>query len=454
MLVPYNSMKPLMECSHEEDGEEFASCSMKEACSGEYKIRIGESSVENWISSFMLVCGNEGKEQILVYLLFAGALVGSLFMSALADKLGRKGILLLSVVVYCLICLKSVFTQQIVSFAIVVFGLGIFLATYFNVALCYLLEFLAVENRLSYASFLNLSFPIAGIIVSFLMNQLQNWKIVIIISGIFCMVLVCYFAYFTESPRYHLAKDQFEEARVALQKLAYCNKGRNYLFTFRNEEVELESSFQEADRIRENGVYNFSEICCRFSSMWPGIFCLIIIAFTCFFTFSGLHLHLRPIFSLPYYDHLFVSAIDVVVILLAATFGEKCGRLKAIGLPLLIASVGCIVIYFLFWLPDLIYAIVIICLREFALLSLSVCFVFVPESFPTRMRSVGVGVVHVFSCIALILAYFLMSFKRDLFFVFGIVGLIGKYFTCFIIFRDVFIKNGKGNCKQRIAGRC
>ena len=94
--LPYlYSQKEIRLLCHQEDGSSFL-CSQEEACeSGSFSYTHSRSeSLQNWVVDYELACSAEASLSLLGTAFFGGYLVGALLFLPLADRVGRKPIVL------------------------------------------------------------------------------------------------------------------------------------------------------------------------------------------------------------------------------------------------------------------------------------------------------------------------------------------------------------------------
>ena len=430
--MTYMDSEPSFLCAHTDNPEVFFPCTKTDACSDIYIYKLDlESSLGNWVTDFSLSCGRESWVNILLYSFCGGLGFGSFFLAPFGDRWGRKAMLLLGLVCYALISLKAVFTEHLITMAVVLFGQGVFLAIFFIHIYILILESMTLRHQANFLAWLTQLFPLSGILTTFLMSHFMNWKILTIISSLLSFVIVGYFAYYTESPRFHLGNDEFREARTCLEKIAYYNKGRHLTYTFKNEGDQVSSSFEQLQNIRKSMRYRYIELftACNMPSAMIGI-CFLAMFTT--FAFSGMHMSHLNIFSDAYRDSYLIYIIDSVGIYFASLFLDRSGRAKGVGIPLLTGGVACLLLGLFLTLPHD-YLSVLLCLTRFFLTAaMSGVIIYALEIPPTRLRANAMGLIGVFMILGIVGAMIIINLHSAPMWVWGVASLLGVLFIFLI----------------------
>jgi len=151
-----------------------------------------------------LVCNDRGITQYMIFLYFAGALLSALFVSPLADRFGRKSILITCVIGYVVLTLISISSDSYVSLIVVLILSGTFTGSYYNIAITFMIESTSREFRAIFATLVFSSAPVGGFIVAPLFEKFRDWKYVSVILALSALLFSLSILFTKESPRYYI----------------------------------------------------------------------------------------------------------------------------------------------------------------------------------------------------------------------------------------------------------
>jgi len=221
--------------------------------------------------------------------LFAGSMVGTLILGPLADRIGRKPVLIVSASIISIFGLcTSLITGYQMLFPIVFsigFGIG-GLTVPFDI----LAEFLTTETRGYYLLFIKYFWTCGSMLVPvvayFTLEVYYSWRLFAGLCIIPCLFsLVCGTLYVPESPRWLVSRGRKEEALAILRKAAETNGIDPY--------VVFPIGIELADQAAEHG--EFSDL---FSPRWKDIVLKLAALWTMYcFCFYGAIMTVTRIFD-------------------------------------------------------------------------------------------------------------------------------------------------------------
>ena len=159
---------------------------------------------------------------LLVSSVSLGAVIGALINGILADKLGRKKILIITSLVFffgsvfCAISTTPVYLMLSRMFVGVAVGVVSFACP------LYISEISPKEKRGKFVSFYQLAITL-GILFSYLINYFcanlsSNWRIMLFMGAIPAGILFIGMLYLKDTPRWLILKNRINEAKVVLEK--------------------------------------------------------------------------------------------------------------------------------------------------------------------------------------------------------------------------------------------
>ncbi|BDX31468.1 major myo-inositol transporter IolT [Mycobacterium antarcticum] len=164
-----------------------------------------------------------GEATVVSSLLFPGAALGALFGGRIADKIGRKRMLLVCGAIFLVGALGCALAPnvQIMVAARIVLGLGVGAAS----VTCplYLAEMAPPERRGRMVT-INELMIVTGQMLAFAMNALLDhvihdanvWRIMLAVAAVPALALLIGMTFLPDSPRWYGLKNRFDEARTVL----------------------------------------------------------------------------------------------------------------------------------------------------------------------------------------------------------------------------------------------
>ncbi|NWX22250.1 SV2B protein, partial [Aegotheles bennettii] len=183
-----------------------------------------------------LTSSNKGMLGLIVYL---GMMVGAVMLGGLADKLGRKKCLIISLSINAAFAFLSSFVQEygFFLFCRLISGLGIGGAL--PIVFAYFSEFLSREKRGEHLSWLCMFWMIGGIFASamawsiiphygwgFSMGtkyHFHSWRVFVLVCALPCIASLVALKFMPESPRFLLEIGKHDEAWMILKQVHDTN---------------------------------------------------------------------------------------------------------------------------------------------------------------------------------------------------------------------------------------
>ncbi|MEH4661103.1 MFS transporter [Phytobacter diazotrophicus] len=153
---------------------------------------------------------------------YAGQLVGAIFFGSLAEKIGRLGVLKITIIMFVAMSAACLFAWSGWSLLIIRFLQGIGIGAEVPVASAYINEFIGSQKRGRFFLLYEVIFPVglmfAGIIGYFLV-PLYGWKAMFWVGLIPPMIAAPLRWLMPESPRWLIGKGRLEEASLIVSNL-------------------------------------------------------------------------------------------------------------------------------------------------------------------------------------------------------------------------------------------
>ncbi|XP_017373380.1 synaptic vesicle glycoprotein 2B [Cebus imitator] len=201
--------------------------------------------VEVFVVSFALpsaekdMCLSSSKKGMLGMIVYLGMMAGAFILGGLADKLGRKRVLSISLAVNASFASLSSFVQGYGAFLFCRLISGIGIGGSLPIVFAYFSEFLSREKRGEHLSWLGIFWMTGGLYASamawsiiphygwgFSMGtnyHFHSWRVFVIVCALPCTVSMVALKFMPESPRFLLEMGKHDEAWMILKQVHDTN---------------------------------------------------------------------------------------------------------------------------------------------------------------------------------------------------------------------------------------
>lgn len=346
-----------------------------------------------------------------------GFFIGSIVVSPISDKFGRKRPLFICGFFCWLFSFVSAFAPTFWFFALCRAIVGFMVGAYHIAVFVLATEFSGIRHRGIAGALVWLGIPLATIVLSGCAYAIRNWRLLTIVTGAPGILLVAGYFFTPESVRWLLKKGRVSEAREVLRKVARLN-GKDM-----PDEALLLPNDEKVERLGDlRDLFISVKMTHKTLASWLMWFAVSFIYWGISFTapFLGGNIYINVLISavagLPGYP---VSAV------LTARFSRK----KILVASFILSSVGAIGALLLSAKDDdkgyfagKIFMSMFLA-KSSAVVAFTLVYVFTAEMFPTTIRIVAMGTSTAsarLSAFASAYAPLLFSYSRYL--PFGIMG--------------------------------
>lgn len=317
-------------------------------------------------------------------LFFVGMLIGAFAFGRLADRIGRRPVLMLAVVVDALAGVASAFATNFEWLLILRFVTGIGVGGTLPVDYTMMAEFLPAQRRGRWLVWLESFWAIGTILLAILALFASAygddaWRIIFFVTGIPAIVGVVLRFYVPESPLYLNRTGKSEDARRVLERVARSNGNAATIGPLEPQTMERKSVFAL-----------FSTRLARRSTALLLAWLLISVTYYGVFVYLPVKLSAEGMGFMRGHAFLIVLALaQVPGYALSAYAVDRYGRKPTLIGFLLFSAAGCL----LYSLGNSVALMVgSTLLMSFALLGTwGALYAFTPEVYPTNLRASGMG---------------------------------------------------------------
>ncbi|KAL4446441.1 hypothetical protein ABPG74_001182 [Tetrahymena malaccensis] len=384
---------------------------------------------------FDLYCNNSNIRDLACSMLFVGSIFGNILLGIAGDIYGRKIVLQISWFISSMCTIGIAFTYNQFVLITMNFIVGFFSWPVLNLLLLLLNEETSEQYRQMASLMLMIAWAIGEILLSPIAYFVQDFRnIIIFFIMIPCLTLNIPLIFVIESPNYYISRNNIDKALLSLKKISKFNK-KELIISKRF----LGDDFQNEKKPEDNLLFNFLALF-KYKSLRKITIasCTVMITiqvfyFGCQFALSGIGYDL-------YLNQLVAGTGELVTLIISNFVIPKFLRKRSI-----------IIATFLSILICLSYSIVknnetqtafIGLLRVSNIFQLGIFQVYIPELYPTQVRSVGAGIIFGLGNFGSVVAPYVVS-KADsigigqMVFV-GVIGVLGLIASIFL--RETFNK--------------
>ncbi|XP_032390876.1 solute carrier family 22 member 13 [Etheostoma spectabile] len=345
------------------------------------------------VTEWDLVCNNAGLNSLSSSIYMFGLLVGSVLFGAMADRYGRRFILLLSIALQTGFGVAAAFAPTFSIYVVLRFLVGTTVSGVIINAFVLGTEWTCTKRRMLAGIFTDYAFGLGYMLIAGIAYFIRDWRKLQLAISAPGFLLIFYIWVLPQSARWLLANDRMEEAIALLRKAALVN-GR----------VLPPAVHVDKCQILDGGKQSYSAVdLVRTPQMRKRTIILFYIWFVNVLVYYGLSLGVSKLGTNLYLTQFVFGLIEVParsLVLLVLPFSRRLsqsGFLATGGLAcLLMLAVPADH-------PNVVTGLAMV--GKFGITaSFAVIYVYTAEIFPTVLRQTGIGVSCMFARIGGVLA--------------------------------------------------
>lgn len=315
---------------------------------------------------------------------FIGMLIGAFVFGRMADRIGRRPVLMIAVVIDACAGVASAFAPEFTWLLFLRFLTGIGVGGTLPVDYTMMAEFLPSDRRGRWLVLLESFWAVGTILLALLALAAASWgddawRVIFFVTGLPALIGVVLRFYIPESPMYLNRNGKSDQARKVLERVARVNRSKVDVPHLQPETPVHKSMFalfSNSYRRRSIGLF----------LAWA----LISIAYYGVFVYLPVKLSTEGFAFMRGQEFLVLLALVQLPGFALSAYGvERWGRKPTLVGFLILSAVGCM-LYSLGTSPALVIGSTL--LMSFSLLGTwGALYAFTPEVYPTDLRASGMG---------------------------------------------------------------
>ncbi|XP_064196530.1 solute carrier family 22 member 16 [Anguilla rostrata] len=362
------------------------------SCAGNFffdRSGVQESIVTDW----GLVCEREWLAKLCQPVFMMGVLVGAVIFGDVADRVGRRPILMLTSLCQFVFGVSVGLTGNYYAFMILRFLLAMVSSGYLVVVFVYVTEFTGIKVRVWTSMHVHACFAVGVMVVALVGYLVRVWWVYQIVLSLSTAPFLLFCWKFPETPFYLLTKGRYREAQDLLDAIARFN-GLPATLTV----ADLVDAKQDGLLVKDPELseekpekkFSILDLFCSWSMA-----CRTLIVWSVWFIGSlGYYVFSLGSVNLGgnQYINLFLAgAVELPSYVIACLAMERVGRKKTCAPSLLLGGVVCMLIIFV--PKDMEVLVIILSMTgKFAVaIAFGLIYLYTCELYPTIIRSLAVG---------------------------------------------------------------
>ncbi|KAL0822246.1 hypothetical protein ABMA28_004373 [Loxostege sticticalis] len=346
------------------------------------------------VSEWDLVCHQDFLPTLGLVLLAAGGIIGNYIFGYLQDTIGRKPSFFIYLLIECIFGVATAFAQNYVVWIIYRIGVGFTVPAIMATPYVLAIELVGPRCRTLCTILSNIAYSLGLILLAGVVYLIRDWRHLALATT---LPFVCFFLYLwpmPESPRWLLARGQFEKAEAILKNMARINGKSlpaNYMVQLRRkyESDKLKQDI-EREKTRKYGILDLF----RTPNLRKKTIIITFIWFTNTSVYVGLSYYAPVLGGDEFLNFFLAGVVELPTYLFLWPSMERLGRRWTLCMSMVVGGVACLTTFLVQHETNVTLALY--CVGK---MGISSSFVVLPlmasELYPTVVRGLGMSLSSV-----------------------------------------------------------
>ncbi|CAH0730021.1 unnamed protein product, partial [Brenthis ino] len=346
------------------------------------------------VTEWDLVCNKDFFPTLGLVLLAVGGIIGNYIFGYLQDTFGRKPSFFIYLAIECVFGVATAFAQNYYIWIIYRFGVGFTVPAIMATPYVLAIELVGPNSRTLCTILSNIAYSMGLILLAGVVYLVRDWRYLALAST---LPFTCFFIYLwpmPESPRWLLARGQFERAEVILKNMARINGKSlpaNYMVHLRRKyESDKLKADLEKEKSRKYGILDLF----RTPNLRKKTIIITFIWFTNTSVYVGLSYYAPVLGGDEFLNFFLAGVVELPTYMFLWPSMERLGRRWTLCMSMVVGGVACLTTFLVQHETNVTLALY--CVGK---MGISSAFVVLPlmasELYPTVVRGLGMSLSSV-----------------------------------------------------------
>ncbi|XP_004931685.2 beta-alanine transporter [Bombyx mori] len=346
------------------------------------------------VTEWNLVCNKDFYSTLGLVLLAAGGIIGNYIFGYLQDSLGRKPSFFIYLLIECIFGIATAFAQNYIIWIIYRIGVGFTVPAIMTTPYVLAIELVGPRYRTLCTIISNIAYSMGLILLAGVVYLVRDWRPLALATT---LPFLCFFLYLwpmPESPRWLLARGQFDKAEAILKTMARINGKSlpaNYMVHLhRKYETDKQHHEVKKFKARKYGIMDLF----RTPNLRKKTIIITFIWFTNTSVYVGLSYYAPVLGGDEFLNFFLAGVVELPTYLFLWPSMERLGRRWTLCMSMVVGGVACLTTFLVQHEANVTLALY--CVGK---MGISSSFVVLPlmasELYPTVVRGLGMSLSSV-----------------------------------------------------------